>query len=259
MVPGFNPGPYTGGGNSTYLISGRHPTLIDAATGDPRHLDALGHALGSGNLSRVLVTHGHFDHAGGTAAIAHRWPGVTFFKEPWPDRDDRYTVEWTPVPDTGEIAAGDTLLRAIRTPGHTPDHLCFFEEGSRTLFCGDLLVKGATVVIPVTEGGSLAAYLSSLRRILDLKPSRVLPAHGPEIDDPVPLIRHYLEHRQRREEQVRSGLKSGCTTREALVEQIYPDLSSDLLRAASETIWAHLVKLRDEGSVCEQDGEWFMR
>ena len=56
-----------------------------------------------------------------------------------------------------------------------------------------------------------------------------------------------------------AALRAGCTTREALVARIYTDLSSDLVRAASETLWAHLIKLRDEGRVREADGEWFVR
>ena len=176
--------------------------MIDAATGDSRHLDALGEALGTGGLARVLVTHGHSDHAAGSGAIAERWPDAEFLKKPWPDRDARYAVNWTPVPEAGEIPTGDTTLRPIHTPGHAPDHLCFFEEASRTLFCGDLLVQGATVVIPVSGGGSLTDYLASLQQILELKPATVLPAHGPEIEDPAPLIEHYYDHRRRREEQV---------------------------------------------------------
>ena len=259
LISGCNPGPYTGAGNNTYLISGREPTLIDAGTGVLDHLDAVDHALGVSPLKQVLVTHGHSDHAAGSEAIAHRWPEAKFIKKPWPARDRRYTVTWIPIPDGGEIVAGNTALRVIHTPGHAPDHLCFFEEKEGVLFCGDLVVQGSTVLIPVSSGGSLAEYLASLRRILELKPAMVFPAHGPEIKDLGSLIEYYIAHRERREEQIQSSLRAGCTTREALVERIYPGLSQVLIPAASETIWAHLIKLRDEGRVLEHDGEWFSR
>ena len=258
LVPGFNPGPYTGAGNNTYLIPGREPTLIDAATGEPRHLDALGRALGPSVLARVLVTHGHSDHADGCTAVAERWPGAEFAKIPWPEHDGRYAVSWRSIGDEDEIRVGDSTLRVIHTPGHAPDHACFFEEGSRTLFCGDLAVKGGTVVIPASLGGSLRAYLASLRLVLELAPARVLPAHGAEIDDPVALIQYYFDHRRRREEQVVAALKDGCTTREALVDRMYTGLSTDLRAPASETVLAYLIKLKEDGRTREEDGKWYL-
>ena len=54
-VHAFNPGPMTGDGNTTWLIPGHVPTLIDAGTGDPRHLDALERALDGSRLAQVLV------------------------------------------------------------------------------------------------------------------------------------------------------------------------------------------------------------
>ena len=82
------------------------------------------------------------------------------------------------------VEAGDDLLRAVHTPGHAPDHLCFWHEESRTLFSGDLAVKGTTVYIPPNLQGDLADYLASLERVRALQPARLLPAHGPVIDDP---------------------------------------------------------------------------
>ena len=61
-----------------------------------------------------------------------------------------------------------TRLMAVHTPGHAPDHLCFWHEASRTLFCGDLAVKGTTVWIPANLQGDLPAYLASLERVLAL-------------------------------------------------------------------------------------------
>ena len=97
LVSGHNPSPYTGSGNNTYLLEGRVPTLIDAATGAVEHLDAVAAILGGRPLARVLVTHGHPDHASGSRALASRWPGVEFFKMPWPERDATYPVRWQPV------------------------------------------------------------------------------------------------------------------------------------------------------------------
>lgn len=255
-VPGFNPGPYTGAGNNTYLIPGREPTLIDAATGDPRHLDAVAVALGGAALVRVLVTHGHTDHAAGCADLAARWPRTEFSKMPWPERDGDYRVRWRALGGDDRVAAGDSSLRVIHTPGHAPDHVCFFAEDTRTLFCGDLIVSGSTVVIPGGQGGDLAAYMSSLAQVLALKPTRVLPAHGPEIGDPTDQIQRYFDHRRRREEQVVLALRDGCATPATIVAKIYLGLSEKLMEPASHTVLAHLVKLQREGRACEVEGEW---
>lgn len=258
LVPGFNPGPYTGDGNNTYLLPGREPTLIDAAMGDPRHVAELERGLGAAGLARVLVTHAHVDHAAGCAGLAERWPAAEFVKIPWPEHDARYRVGWRAVRDGDHVAAGDGRLRVVHTPGHAPDHACLFDEVEGVLFCGDLLVQGGTVVIPAALGGNLADYLASLRRILALKPARVLPAHGPEIDDVAALVRHYVEHRQRREEQVVAALRDGCATHEEIAGRIYDVLAASLRRPAVETVRAHLVKLRDEGRAREADGRWVL-
>jgi len=109
-VHACNPGPMTGDGNTTWLIPGHVPTLIDAGTGEPEHLDALERALGGARLAQVLVTHSHIDHASGAMAIAERMPHVRFLKMPWPDQDVAWRVRWHPLTDGELVPAGDSAL-----------------------------------------------------------------------------------------------------------------------------------------------------
>ena len=246
----------TGAGNWTWLIPGRVPTLVDAGVGHLSHLDALEEALGGATLAHVLVTHGHSDHASGAAAIAARMPATRFLKMPWPERDDRWAVPWVSVADGDTIEAGDSSVTAVHTPGHAPDHVCFWHGATRALFGGDLAIEGTTVWIPSALQGDLAAYLASLERVLALNPARMFPGHGPVIEDPAALLRGYIAHRHEREGQVIAALHRGDTRPEAIVARIYPELQEGLVPRARETVIAHLQKLEREGRVRRVDDAW---
>lgn len=217
-------------GNNTYLFSAQPTVLIDAGIGRASHIDAIENALEGRALDLVLVTHGHVDHVAGVPAIREKWPGVVV----------RGGGAGEPLVDGDVVEAGGTRLRAIYTPGHAPDHFCFFDESSRDLYCGDLARIGGTVVIPASRGGDLREYLDSLRRIRELRPARLLPAHGPVIDDPTALIDEYIEHRAMRTRQVKDALDAGVRTPAEIVARVYPALPQSLVAAAEDTVRAHL-------------------
>lgn len=251
-----NPGPLTGAGNHTWLLTGDVPTLIDAGVGTPAHVDAIAAALHGDEqtLRQVLVTHAHSDHASGAPVLAARWPDAVFMKWPWPDADGRYSVPWIPLHNGQMIPAGDVRLEVHHTPGHAPDHICLWHAASRTLFGGDLLIEGSTVVVPGTRGGDLIAYLDSLDRVAALEPRQVMPAHGPVIDDPIGLIERYSAHRASREREVLAAIESGAGSVDAIVSAVYPSLTGTLRLVALETAHAHVNKLRDERRIVDDNG-----
>lgn len=226
-----NPSEWTGPtGNNTWLIPGREPALIDAGTGDPDHVNAVAAALDGVPLARVLITHWHPDHVSGLPALRARWRKLAVIDAPGP-----------PVP------AGEGVLEIIATPGHSPDHLCFYDRAAGDVYCGDLARQGGTIVIPARKGGDLRAYLASLQRIRDLAPRRLLPGHGPMVTDPIALIDEYLAHRAEREQQILQAMLEGARTVKEIVRRVYPALPDSLSEAAADSVRAHLAKLRDDG------------
>src|SRR5688500_1545867 len=145
---------------------------------------------------------------------------------------------------------------AVHTPAHAPDHLCFWHPQTRTVFGGDLAVKGTTVWIPSSLHGDLTQYLASLERVIALEPVRLLPGHGPVIDDPVALLRSYIEHRREREAQILEALRAGDTGTAAIVARIYRGLRDPLVPLARESVEAHLLKLEREGRAGRDADAW---
>jgi glyoxylase-like metal-dependent hydrolase (beta-lactamase superfamily II) len=255
-----NPSPITGTGNRTYLLvgTGGSAALIDAGVGEPDHLAAIGSHLSErrAQLDLVLVTHAHGDHARGAPAIAERFPTARFVKYPWPDEDHRYPVTWEPLSDGDTLVVAGQLVEVIHTPGHTPDHLAFSHRPSGTVWTGDLVTQGGSVMIHWSRGGDLSKYLRSLQRMMDLQPDHILPAHGPDVIDPAALLGQFVKHRLLRERQVLDALVRGPSTVQEIAESIYHGLAPALWPAALENVRAHLEKLRDEVQVVNRDGRW---
>lgn len=231
LIPAGNPSEWTSPtGNNTWLLEGREPALVDAGTGRAEHVDAVARALEGAPLARVFITHWHPDHVSGLPALKDRWPRLLVIES-----------AGDPVP------AGHGMLEIVPTPGHAPDHLSFYDREAADLYCGDLARLGGTIVIPASKGGDLRAYLASLRRVRDLRPRRLLPGHGPIVDDPIALIDEYIAHREQREQQILQAILDGARTVPDIVRRVYPALPASLSAAAADSVRAHLVKLRDEG------------
>lgn len=238
-VPALNPGTLTGPGNNTWLLDGEEPALIDAGVGMAGHLDAISAHLNGRPLVRVLVTHGHSDHAAGVPALRERWPGIEARKWIMPGDEG-----WLPLREGDRVRAGDAWLTVVHTPGHAPDHVCFWQPEVRGLYCGDMMTATTTIMVPpASKGGNLRAYLDSLRRLAGLNPATAWPGHGPVIEKPVERVREYLEHRAMRERQVQACLDQGITDVDAIVARVYADIPQELWPAARWTVEALLEKL----------------
>jgi endoribonuclease LACTB2 len=239
------------GGTGLYLVGRGELALIDTGNidqvGSQTVLSFLDTHQRLGVLRRVLITHVHRDHVGGLAAICQRWgPEVcghplaaTALEQDWG------SSAVTPLADGEAIDIGGAHLVAVHTPGHSADHLCFFETTSRSIFTGDLVVGSGTAMVI-----DLDAAMQSLQKLLALNPGKLYPGHGPMAVDGVRRIRSYIARRLLRDRQVLRHLHHhGQATLTSLTGTIYPRINPLLQRAAQNSLLAHLRKLEREGRV----------
>jgi glyoxylase-like metal-dependent hydrolase (beta-lactamase superfamily II) len=246
-----NPGPLTLSGTNTYIV-GSPAYVIDPGPADPEHLERVwAAAQGRGGVAGIALTHRHLDHAGCADSLRRRsgaplaagalaQTGEAGFGEPGAEG---LVIDVL-------LADGQRFgpLETIETPGHSADHVCFL--AGTTLFCGDtVLGEGSVFVAP--GGGSLAAYLQSLRRLQSLRLTALCPGHGPIVWDPQAKLSEYLEHRLDRESRLVAALARGLRKRDELLDEVWDDAPAALRPAAALTLEAHLEKLEQEHSLPE--------
>ena len=254
-VLGLNPGLMTGPGTNTYLVGERRPILLDTGAGVAEYLPLLEGFLTTerlGDVTRVALTHRHRDHMGGVPDVRRLYPRIPVGK--LVVNDGALPVPVEPIQEGSVRRADGVTLRALHTPGHASDHLCYYLEEERALFTGDLILGGSTTVIP-PDDGDLDAYLASLRRLLDLDVQRIYPGHGPVLEPARPVIEEYIAHRLERERQIVAALRAGAETVPGIVAQVYRDVAPALHPVARLSVESHLVKLEREARVRHLPGD----
>jgi glyoxylase-like metal-dependent hydrolase (beta-lactamase superfamily II) len=243
-----NPSYMTLQGTNTYLIGRAELAVIDPGPDLPEHLEAILSEAGAAPIRAILVTHHHSDHLPAALPLAARTGAPLYGHADLPGVQRA-------LADGETVAIDDFELRAVATPGHTPEHLCYQLEEARIVFSGDHIIGSGTVVVGSAEG-ALIDYLASLRRLQAIAPLRVLPGHGPAIENPTAKIQEYLDHRQLREDQILAALAVGARSVEELRVAIYPDVPAALAWAAENNVRTHLLKLRAEQRAVERDERW---
>ena len=252
-----NPGVMTGPGTNAYLVGEQELVLIDPGPDIGLHVDTLAEAVGD-RLKWILCTHTHRDHSPAARALKKRI-GAAAVAGMMAPSDDRHDQTFRPdrVLQDGDVIECDGLgLRAVHTPGHSSEHLCYFWEKRGLLFTGDHIMQGSTVVITPPDG-DMALYLKSLERLLEMELAQWAPGHGRIIDTPHDEVRRLIAHRLKREAKALDAVRAAPGSAiEELVTRAYDDTPVRLHTIAQRSLLAHLIKLSAEHRVMERDGRW---
>jgi glyoxylase-like metal-dependent hydrolase (beta-lactamase superfamily II) len=245
-----NPGLMTGPGTNTYLVGIDEVAVIDPGPDLAPHMNAI---VGASMLERVqwvLLTHTHPDHWPAAGKIRELTGARVAAFSPFPKADE-VTIELDIVLDDGDTIDGTEFrLEALHTPGHAPNHLCFWLDEERVLFTGDHVLNGTTTVVNPQRGGDMIQYLASLERLRKLRRvSRICPGHGDVMEDPTAVLDEYVAHRKMRERQILKLLKAKPATIPRIVSTLYTDTPEGLIPMARKQVHAHLLKLKAEGKV----------
>ncbi|MDQ3107909.1 MAG: MBL fold metallo-hydrolase [Actinomycetota bacterium] len=259
-----NPGVMTGPGTNTYLVGTDEVVVIDPGPDHPEHLDLLAATVGD-RARWIVTTHTHPDHSPGAEPLRGRLVQGDATEVQVLGYEARDGFEPDHAIGDGHVIEGlGFRLRAVHTPGHAGNHLCFLLEEEGLLFSGDHIMGGSTVVIGPPDG-DMTTYLASLAKVRDLGVTAIAPAHGDVITAPTAKIDEYVAHRLAREAKVADALAAaGPTTVDALVPLVYADVDAARFPIARRSLWAHLRKLALDGRATSTDVDddgatWEMR
>lgn len=257
-----NRGPFTFTGTNSYLIGTDSLVVIDPGPNDMRHFRALKAAIAGRRVETILLTHTHKDHAGLARRLRkttgaslwfggpHRWSRPPSWLE---KRALAGAADWKLMPDA-MLEDGDTIyadgmtVTALRTPGHTANHLAFSVTGTPYLFTGDHVMGWSSTLVAPPDG-AMGPYLQSLEKVIIAPYSHYLPGHGGPIPEGRKYARALLAHRNERTAEILLGIGSGANTVNKLVRRIYQDISPKLRAAAGLTVRAHLEHLVERGDI----------
>ena len=252
-----NPSPFTFYGTGTYIIGHDDLAIIDPGPLIESHIFNLLKLLKSAKKVSLFITHTHADHSPAARVIKDNIDCTSYGYGPYKrkkfDTNFEEGHDLTFKPDIylndGELVNGNGwTIRAIHTPGHTSNHLCYSLEEEKALFTGDHVMGWSTSIVSPPDG-DMTDYMTSLKLLLERDDERYWPTHGTCIDNVDEYVHSFIDHRLQREHQILRCLNDGLQNIAEMVPVMYADTDKALYPAAARSVLAAMVRLVDTGQV----------
>jgi glyoxylase-like metal-dependent hydrolase (beta-lactamase superfamily II) len=252
-----NPGPFTFTGTGTYIIGRGEVAVIDPGPDMADHLAAIENAIAGERVTTIVITHTHIDHSPLARPLAAKTGAVIYGRaapgagEASVKLDEANQSAFRPdveIADGQAIEGPGWTLRAVATPGHASNHICYALEEENALFTGDHVMGWSTTVVSPPDG-DMGAYYASLDKVAAPGFSTLWPTHGPPVTEPAPFLAAYKAHRLDRERQILEQIAAGHHRIREMVPVMYAAVDSRLHPAAASSVLAHLNHLAAQGVV----------
>ncbi|KAL2139769.1 hypothetical protein VTI28DRAFT_4721 [Corynascus sepedonium] len=243
-------------GTNTYIVgTGSERLIIDTGQGIPDWAGLISSTLLAGNfsLSHVLLTHWHGDHTGGVPDLIRLYPDLAsgIYKHT-PSKFQQ------PIVDGQVFKVEGATVRALHSPGHSHDHMCFILEEEQAMFTADNILGHGTAAVE-----HLSLWMETLRLMQSQGCKTGYPAHGAVIADLTAKIDLELAQKVRRERRICKTLKQikqeekaagrrgkGSVTVKQLVETMHGNLDETIRQRALEPFTEEILrKLAEDGNV----------
>jgi len=249
--------------NAIFVVSDGDAVLIEPAS---PYQDEIARVLAAvEELARrgvrvreIWATHHHVDHVGGALALTEALRLPLRAHPETLTRLDPDIAHGAAIIEGDHLRVGGITLEAMHVPGHALGHLAFLEPRLRAVIAGDMVAAVGTILIE-PDGGDMAQYLDSLRRLVALDAVVVLPAHGGSIRPGRAIFERYIAHRLAREAKVLAALEAEPRSLETLVARAYSDAPPAIWPLALLSLEAHLIKLEHDERAVRGALGWALR